>query len=181
MEYLTRDELVRLFKVAREHNALHHAALLVGLLHGLRVSETLAIRGSRYCDGKLLGQRLKKSRATLHSLRIDSDVLFDESPLLALAQANNGKLFDWSRQYMDRIVKRYAGLAGLHPSKAHYHVLKHSICLILWRATHDLNAIQDHVGHRSASSTLIYLRADAAAKAQNVIAELRFSSEGGPQ
>ena len=46
MEYLSRDELVRLFKVARSHNPLHHVALLVGLLHGLRVSETLAILGA---------------------------------------------------------------------------------------------------------------------------------------
>ena len=52
MEYLNRDELVRLFKVARQHNPLHHVALLVGLLHGLRVSETLAIRGRDICDGK---------------------------------------------------------------------------------------------------------------------------------
>jgi hypothetical protein len=53
MEYLNRDELVRLFKVARSHNPLHHVALLVGLLHGLRVSETLAIRGHDICDGKV--------------------------------------------------------------------------------------------------------------------------------
>ena len=32
MEHLNRDELVRLFKVARSHNPLHHVALLVGLL-----------------------------------------------------------------------------------------------------------------------------------------------------
>ena len=44
MEYLTREELVRLFKVARDHNKLHHVAMLVGLLHGLRVSAMLAIR-----------------------------------------------------------------------------------------------------------------------------------------
>jgi hypothetical protein len=34
MEYLNRDKLVRLFKVARNHNPLHHVAMLVGLLHG---------------------------------------------------------------------------------------------------------------------------------------------------
>ena len=44
----------------------------------------------------------------------------------------------------------------------------------LWQETHDLNAIQDHVGHRSASSTLVYLRADATAKTQNVIAGMSF-------
>src|ERR1700747_1104061 len=113
MEYLTRDELVRLFKVARRHNKLHHVALLVGLLHGLRVSEMLAIRGCDICDGKLSVKRLKKSRATLHALRIDRDVLFDESPLLELARANpDTELFPWSRQYMDVVIKRYSALAG---------------------------------------------------------------------
>src|SRR5438876_734073 len=100
MEYLNRDELIRLFKVARQHNPLHHVALLVGLLHGLRVSETLAIRGRDICDGRVSVKRLKKSRPTLHALRIDSDPLFDESPLLELAKASpETELFPWSRQY----------------------------------------------------------------------------------
>jgi integrase len=176
MEYLNRDELVRLFKVARQHNPLHHVALLVGLLHGLRVSETLAIRGRDICDGRVSVKRLKKSRATLHALRIDSDPLFDESPLLELAKARpETELFSWSRQYMDVLIKRYAALAGIHPAKRHYHVLKHSICVLLWQETHDLNAIQDHVGHRSSSSTLIYLRADAALKAQMTVVGMSFS------
>jgi integrase len=176
MEYLTREELVRLFKVARRHNPVHHIAMLVGLLHGLRVSEMLAIRGHDICDGKLSVKRLKKSRPTLHTLRIDgSDVLFDESPLPALAAAHpSDRLFLWSRQYTDTIFKRYSALAGIHPSKAHYHVLKHSICVLLWQETHDLNAIQDHVGHRSSSSTLVYLRADAAQKAQATISAMSF-------
>lgn len=178
MEYLTREELVRLFKVTRAHNSLHHLAMLVGLLHGLRVSETLAIHGRDICDGKLSIRRLKKSRATLHALRIDNrDVLFDESPLLPLAATHpRERLFQWSRQYTDTIFKRYSALAGIHPSKAHYHVLKHSICVLLWQETHDLNAIQDHVGHRSSSSTLVYLRADAAQKAQTTISKMSFGS-----
>jgi site-specific recombinase XerD len=99
----------------------------------------------------------------------------DESPLLSLAAAcHSERLFEWSRQYTDTIFKRYCTLAGIHPSKAHYHVLKHSICVFLWQATHDLNAIQDHVGHRSSSSTLVYLRTDAAQRAQNTIAGMSF-------
>ena len=124
--------------------------MLVGLLHGLRGSETLAIRGRDICDGRVSVKRMKKSRPTLHALRIDNDPLFDESPLLELAKATpEAELFPWSRQYMDIVIKRYAALAGIHPAKRHYHVLKHSICVLLWQETHDLNAIQDHVGHRS--------------------------------
>jgi integrase len=150
--------------------------MLVGLLHGLRVSETLAIRGRDICDGRVSVKRMKKSRPTLHALRIDNDPLFDESPLLELAKATpEAELFPWSRQYMDIVIKRYAALAGIHPAKRHYHVLKHSICVLLWQETHDLNAIQDHVGHRSSSSTLIYLRADAAQKAQMTVVGMSFT------
>src|ERR1035441_8039483 len=89
----------------------------------------------------------------------------------------DSELFPWSRQYMDVVIKRYSALAGIHPAKRHYHVLKHSICVLLWQETHDLNAIQDHVGHRSSSSTLVYLRADAAQKAQSTIARMSRSEE----
>jgi len=75
---------------------------------------------------------------------------------------------------MDVLIKRYAALAGIHPAKRHYQVLKHSICVLLWQETHDLNVIQDHVGHR-ASSTLIYLRADAALKAQMTVVGMSFN------
>ena len=150
--------------------------MLVGLLHGLRVSETLAIRGRDICDGRVSVKRMKKSRPTLQALRIDNDPLFDESPLLELAKTTpEAELFPWSRQYMDIVIKRYAALAGIHPAKRHYHVLKHSICVLLWQETHDLNAIQDHVGHRSSSSTLIYLRADAAQKAQMTVVGMSFT------
>jgi integrase len=168
MVYLTTDEIRRLFAAAHSRNRLHHLAMLVGFIHGLRVSETLAIQGRDIADGKLSVKRLKKSKATIHRLRIDADPLFDESPLIELA-ANSGRLFDWSRQYMDRLIKDYAALAAIHPDKAHYHVLKHSICIWLWGKTHDLNVIQDHVGHSATSSTLVYLRASAAEQAQDII------------
>src|SRR5438093_451497 len=83
-----------------DRNRLHHLALLAGFLHGLRVSETLAIKGRDILDAKLSVKRLKKSLPTLHRLRFDSDPLFDESPLIELAKVNSGRLFDWSRQYM---------------------------------------------------------------------------------
>ncbi len=41
MEYLTRTELRRLFAVAYERNRTHHLAMVVGLWHGLRVSEII--------------------------------------------------------------------------------------------------------------------------------------------
>jgi len=94
--------------------------------------------------------------------------LFDESPLVELAQADpTAKLFRWSwRTWM----------SSSSDTEHHFHTLKHSICVLLWHETHDLNVIQDHVGHHSSSSTLVYLRADAAQKAQTTIAGMSFGA-----
>ena len=176
MEHLDQSEVRRLLQAAYDRNRLHHLALLAGFLHGLRVSETLAIKGRDILDAKLSVKRLKKSLPTLHRLRFDSDPLFDESPLIELAKVNSGRLFDWSRQYMDVIFKQYAALAGLHPDLAHYHVLKHSICIRLWDETHNLSAIQNHVGHKAPSSSLVYMRNDATQLAQDVVTTMSFAA-----
>jgi site-specific recombinase XerD len=169
MIYLERDEVRRLLTVARKYSELHYAALLVSFLHGLRVSEALKIKGADICDGKLSVKRKKRSKTTLHELRLGGDPLFDESSVLALARENRGRLFDWSRQYFDVLIKKYAAEADIHPDKAHHHVLKHSIAMILWFETHNLNAIQDWLGHRTPSSSLIYMRADGAQEAQRTV------------
>src|SRR5690348_9534568 len=118
MRYLTKDELRRLFQAAYEHNRQHHLALVVGLWHGLRVSEMIAIRGRDIADGQLSIKRLKGSRSTIHIVRRDKDPLFDESPLLEMAKADpNRQLFLFSRQRVDQFMKRYARLAGIHKDK----------------------------------------------------------------
>jgi Phage integrase family len=172
--FLTRQEIRRLLTVARSKNPLHHAALLVSFLHGLRVSESLAICGKDIADDKLAVKRSKRSRPTLHDLRLGGDPLFDESILIELAAKNPGRLFDWSRQWFDVVIKAYGTEAGIHLSKLSHHKLKHSIAMVMWTETHDLNCIQDHFGHRSASSTLVYMRAEASAKAITVMQEVQL-------
>lgn len=173
MIFLEREELRALMQAAHDRNKHHHLALVVSLFSGLRVSELLAIRGRDVANGQLAVKRLKKSRATLHAVRIDADPLFDASPLLKLASdCPDILIFPWCRQRVDQFIKRYAELAGLHPSKAHHHVLKHTICMLLWKETGDLSAIQDYVGHKSSSSTLVYMRHDAEKKAHAAVAGL---------
>lgn len=170
MQYLTKDELKRLFTVAYESNRLHHLALVVGLWHGLRVSEIIAITGSDIADGQLSVKRLKKSKSTCQPIHRDADPLFDESPLLKMAAENSGRLFPFSRQRADEFIKKYAERAGIHPDKAHMHVLKHSLGMLLWDATKNLGQIQSYLGHKAASSTLCYLVEADARKAQAAVA-----------
>lgn len=172
MEYLSREELRRLFQVAYERNRQHHLALVVGLWHGLRISEITAIVGSDVADGQLCVRRLKRSKATIHPIHKDTDPLFDESPLLELARTNpTGRLFPFSRQRADQFIKKYGEIAGLHPDKCHAHaVCKHSMAMLLWDHTHNLGQIQNYLGHRVASSTLCYLAEADSRKAQAAVA-----------
>ena len=170
MEYLTKSELRRLFTVAYERNRTHHMAMVVGLWHGLRVSEIISIQGTHVVDGQLSVKRLKKSEATLQPIHVDADPLFDESPLIEMAAQNKGRLFDFSRQRMDQFVKVYGALAGIHPDKRHTHAIcKHSVAMLIWSATNSLGMIQSYLGHRAASSTLAYLREVDSQKAQSVV------------
>jgi integrase len=173
MEYLTKSELRRLFKVAHGRNVTHHLALVVGLWHGLRVSEILAIRGTDIVDGQLSVKRLKRSKATVQPIHVDGDPLFDESPILKLAAENPGRLFEFSRQRVDQFIRKYGELSGIHPDKCHAHaVCKHSLAMLLWDSTHSLGQIQSYLGHRASSSTLCYLVEADARKAQAAVAGL---------
>jgi integrase/recombinase XerD len=173
MTFLSKEELRRLFSVAYKHDRRIHLLLVVQFWSGLRINETLAIKGRDVCDGQLHVRRLKRSLPTTHKLHIDADPLFDSSPLVELAKAiPDSRLFNFTPQWINRLLKRYAMEAGIHPAKCHSHVLKHSICMALWDSLKDLSAIQDWVGHKSASSTLVYMRHDAAAKAQGCVSAM---------
>lgn len=174
MQYLTKDELKRVFNVSYEHNKLHHLCMLVGFWHGLRVSEVIGIRGKDVADGLLSVKRLKKSKSTLQPVHKDDDKVLDESNLLVYAGNTPGKLFPFSRQRVDQFFKRYCRLAGIHPSKAHFHVLKHSIAMALFEGAKSLGQVQSYLGHKAASSTLCYLYESDATKAQKVVEEMKL-------
>jgi integrase len=130
MVFLTKDELRRLFAVAHNCDRRIHLLLVVQFWSGLRISEALAIKGRDVCDGQLHVRRLKRSLPTTHKLHIDADPPFDSSPLIELAKRNPDTcLFDFTPQWINKLLKRYAIEAGIHPAKCHSHVLKHSICM----------------------------------------------------
>ena len=172
MHYLTKDELRRLFQVAYNHNRRYHLALVTALWHGLRVSELNNLRGTDVtADGRIIVRRLKGSNESIQPIRRDADPLFDESPILELAQERKTlRLFEISRQHFDRLIKAYGAEAGIHPDKLHMHSLKHSVAMLLWDRTQNLGQIQSYLGHKAVSSTLCYLYEADAQKAQAALA-----------
>jgi integrase len=175
MQYLTQTELRRLFSVAYENNKSHHLAMVTGLWHGARVSEVVNLTGDNISHGMVTLERLKGSETTCQPIHRDSDPIFDESPLEALAVfKQHEKLFPFGRRRVDAFMKRYAALAGLHPSKGHFHTLKHSIAMQLWDSNPNLGLIQSYLGHKAVSSTLCYLRENDKRKAEEIIAGIKL-------
>jgi site-specific recombinase XerD len=150
--------------------------MLTGLAHGLRISELLAIRGTDISKGYLTVKRLKGSKKTCQPIVRSDDVLFDCSSILELAKTKgDGVLFNWSRQYMDVLFKKYGSMAGIHPNKCHSHAaMKHSLAMSLWSETHSVGDIQNYLGHRAASSTMCYLYEANAEKVQNAVANIKW-------
>lgn len=171
MHYLTKDELRRLFDVAYRRNRRYHLALVTALWHGMRVSELNNLRGTDITDGHVIVRRLKGSNTTMQLIRRDSDPLFDCSPLMDLARERGAlRLFEVTRQHFDRLIKQYGAEAGIHRDKLHMHVLKHSVAMLLWDVTGNLGQLQSYLGHKAASSSLVYLYEADARKAQAALA-----------
>jgi integrase len=168
MEYLDKGELTRLLQTVYNTNATHHLAFVTALWHGLRVSELAALRGSDVADSKVNVRRLKGSHSSVQPIYFDDDPVFDGSPIIELAKMRGpDRLFPYSRQYFDKLIKMYGIRAGIHPSKAHMHVLKHSLAMLLWDESKSLGEIQSLLGHVAPSSTLAYLRVIDEHKAQD--------------
>lgn len=183
MEYFTKPELVRLLGEAYKSNKMHHLAMLVTLTHGLRVSEVVGkkgIKGSNIFDNQIRVKRLKGSNKTIQTLRHDSDPLFDETPLIELSkEKKESPLFPWSRQYSDQLIKKYGKAAGINPDKLNWHTFKHSTAMLLWDETKSLGIVKTYLGHKSPSSTLIYLAEDDSKKGQQAFARINMRKDEG--
>lgn len=176
MEYLKRDEIKRVMEVARQHNQMHWQLMLTAFYFGLRVSEVVNILGEDVQDGQLAVKRLKGSNKTLQSIPTgegSTDAFRLDLVERASAVGPRGRLFPVSRQRVDQFVKRYVRLAGVHRSKAHLHAVgKHSIAMEIWHATHQLGQIKAYLGHKSMSSTMVYLNEDNSLQAVVAVANL---------
>ncbi len=176
---MTKPELSRLLQTAHQANPLHHLALVVSLWHATRVSELLAIRSADIHDGQLIIRRLKGSITTNQPIRTDPDPLFDASPLINLAKqapSADTRLFPWCRQRCDQFIRLYGHRANIDPRKCHMHSLRHSMAVMLWNHTGgNIGLLQRHLGHKSASSSLIYLYESDARKASAAVAEIRLT------
>ncbi len=136
---------------------LYGAGIRVSELTGLDIDDIDFESGYLTCFGKGSKQRLVPLGQT--ALKVVDEYLANGRPRLAkdrreraLIINNRGKRL--SRQSSWKIVKKYAGRAGI--TAVYPHILRHSFATHLLLGGADLRAVQEMLGHASISTTQIY-------------------------
>jgi site-specific recombinase XerD len=182
IDVISREELDRLLKAPDteenpEKRARGHAILELLFSTGLRVSELCSLTNDldikqdefsiRGKGGKVrvvfLSDEAKKSVKDYLALRKDmSDALFvkvGEEKLIpkGLVKINNqnSKEEGLTRRSIERIVKRYAILAGIS-KKVTPHVIRHCFATDLLSNGADIRSVQAMLGHANIATTQIY-------------------------
>ena len=167
MEHLSTDELKKLLVAARQKCERDWLLILVSFWHGLRASEAVTLRVCDLRDGYITVARLKGSLRTVQQLMEHAnDLLNEKAGLMAwiAGKPANSRLFPITRQHFGRIMRTHCATAGIPSHKSNPHVLKHSCAHYVIRA--GIQVAQQHLGHKSLSSTGAYLRiTDATASA----------------
>jgi type 1 fimbriae regulatory protein FimB len=161
VKYLTEEELRSLFAVIK--NPRDRCIFMLAFWRGMRASEVglLRLESYRPKTGRLHVRRLKGSISQDYRLTQD-----EEKALRAWLRVRGkvpGLLFPGykrkgiGRRMLDVLIKHYGRLADVPEEKRHFHVLKHSIGTLLGSRGEVPQLIQDHLGHASIQSTMIYL------------------------
>ena len=134
---------------------------------GLRVSELVGLKlhEINFDMGvvRIFGKGNKERLVPLGEEAVDwlRDYLADARPeLLGHRQSEDffvtGRGEGMTRQAFWRLIKRYAGIAGIDPARLSPHVLRHAFATHLLNHGADLRVVQMLLGHADISTTQIY-------------------------
>jgi type 1 fimbriae regulatory protein FimB len=174
LQALTQDEIVSVLKLAASESIRNHAMVLLAFKHGLRASEVCALKLSdidlkngiitiRRCKDSLKssqdlldlpGQPLLSEKRVLKAWLAERETYRDRSDYLFLSQKGGGM----DRSAFFRLFQSLAKRAGLPSGKQHPHCLKHALGFYLVEQGVALPSIQQALGHKSLSSTGVYLK-----------------------
>jgi integrase len=160
-EYLTKSEITQLIKSTKNnrHAARDGTMILIGYLHGLRVSELTGLQWSdvSFEDATLHIRRAKGGVTGSHPLRGD-----EKRALRAMQrQAKGTWVFETERggPFTTAGFASLIGRAGKDANidfKVHPHMLRHSAGYAAINADVGVRDLQDFLGHRSINSTTRY-------------------------
>lgn len=165
-KYLTQDEITKLMMASRSgrYPERDECMIYICFAHGLRVSEVCNLRLSdiNLHDGVIHVRRLKNGLTTTHPL-LPTEINLIEKWLdvrcgwnkddaeLFLSQ-KGGRL---SRQQVYNLFRNY-GLAAEIKIPLYPHMLRHSCGFELANMGADTRLIQDYLGHRNITHTVLY-------------------------
>ena len=169
MDYLTKDETIKLFEVAQSKGPRELLLCHLLVFHGLRITEALTLTVDQVRNGFLSVQRLKGSGHSRQPLMKHENPLLDETRSLAAYLQTRGdadgsrillisrKGSGLTRQQGHRIFRDIALEAGIEEGRANPRVGKHTCASLLLRSGATLPFLQRYLAHRDAKSTMAYL------------------------
>jgi site-specific recombinase XerD len=171
MVILSPQEMLALLKTAKSRSTRDWAMILLAYRHGLRASEVcgLKLADMDLKTGSISIRRLKGSLHTIQPLyQHRGQPLLDETAALRAwlrKRPADGSDYLFTSQKGGRLCRTQffrnfqtvAESAGLPVEKRHPHVLKHSLASHLVAGNANLALIRQALGHRSISSTLLYI------------------------
>lgn len=173
LQALNQKEMLAVLGVASESRRAH-AMILLAFKHGLRASEVCALKMSDIDlkNGTIIIRRLKGSlKSAQDLLDLPGRPLVSEKKVLrAWLEEREGWLdrSDWlflsqkggrlDRSAFFRMFQSIATRARLPVDKRHPHCLKHSLAFFMVDMGVSLPSIQQRLGHKSLSSTGVYLK-----------------------
>ena len=165
---------IRALLAATAKSPRDYAIFRVGYHHGLRASEVGMIQMSDYHPAP----RMEHDRLMIHRLKgsVSAEVRIIPAAAEAIRRwvrkrgSQPGPLFlsqrrrPISRQRLDELVKFYGKKAGIPEDKRHFHSLRHTCgTSLLSEQQLDVAQVQNHLGHKSIQSTMIYAQITEAA------------------
>lgn len=188
MKALTTDELIKVLKVASS-NKRNHAAILLAVKHGMRCSEVcnLKMTDLDLTNKQITVRRLKGSLTTTQPIEdIPGMPLLSELRVLrtwlkerADWQNRDGWVFpsqkgqNLTRFGLHQMFRAVCQEAGIHKSKQHFHVLKHTLGFTLAEQNTSAEVIKQKLGHKNIASSIVY--AQPSPETANRIADSAFA------
>lgn len=162
-EYLTEDEIDRLIKAARQcgrHSHRDATMILVGYIHGFRVSELLNLKWTQinFETAQINVNRLKGGKNSVHP------IIAKEIRALRRLQKESGKNpYVFISEYKAPLtpstflkIMRRAGEKAAFEFPLHPHMLRHAIGVKLANDGYPIRIIQDYLGHKNIQHTVRY-------------------------
>ena len=155
-KFITHSEWLLFFEAINgSKNEIRDKAMLqMAYVHGLRVSELIALKISDidFSESAIYIKRLKNGLSTVHPLQKETVLLLKK--WLALRDNIVKKPFEDSL-----FLKKYSHNMNIN---IHPHMLRHGCGYALANQGLDTRLIQDYLGHRNIHHTVLYTASNAA-------------------